>query len=186
MLAAFRTEQPVRFDHIVSRVAGQRHFVDLQYMHLPADWTLRQALPNCAPPSSAASCRPFRGCAPPSNLLPTDVEAHFDDPKDRWIAVLQRVAMARVEVAGRTVGEIGPGLLILVCAEALDTPALADKMVAKWLQLRVFSDEAGKMNRSVQDIARRPAHRQPVHPGGRHRTAPSFTGAAPAEQGRRL
>ena len=68
------------------------------------------------------------------------------------IAVLQRVAMARVEVAGRTVGEIGPGSLILVCAEAPDTPALADKMVAKRLKLRVFSDEAGKMNRSVQDI----------------------------------
>ena len=104
------------------------------------------------------------------------------------IAVLQRVAMACVEVAGRTVGEIGPGLLILVCAEAPDTPALADKMVAKWLKLRVFSDEAGKMNRSVQDIQGGllivSQFTLAADTAGGNR--PSFTGAAPAEQGRQL
>jgi len=68
------------------------------------------------------------------------------------IAVLQRVASARVEVAGRVTGAIGPGLLMLVCAEPADSEAIADKLVAKVLKLRIFSDEAGKMNRSVADI----------------------------------
>lgn len=69
------------------------------------------------------------------------------------ISVLQRVREARVEVAGVTVGQIGPGLLALVCAERGDSEAEADRLLAKLLKLRVFSDEAGKMNRSVQDIA---------------------------------
>ncbi len=68
------------------------------------------------------------------------------------IALLQRVARARVEVAGRVVGAIDQGLLVLVCAEPADTPALAAKLVDKLLKLRVFSDEAGKMNRSLQDV----------------------------------
>jgi D-aminoacyl-tRNA deacylase len=104
------------------------------------------------------------------------------------ISLLQRVSMARVEVAGRTVGEIGPGLLILVCAEPTDTEALADKMVAKWLKLRVFSDEAGKMNRSVQEIGGGllivSQFTLAADTAGGNR--PSFSGAAPAEQGRRL
>jgi len=57
-----------------------------------------------------------------------------------------------VEVAGQTVGAIGAGLLVLVCAEPADTPALATKLVDKLLKLRIFSDDAGKMNRSVQDV----------------------------------
>ncbi|MDI3490456.1 MAG: D-aminoacyl-tRNA deacylase [Thauera sp.] len=69
------------------------------------------------------------------------------------LAVLQRVSEARVIVDGETIGEIGPGLLALVCAERGDTPAEADKLLAKLLKLRIFSDEAGKMNRSVQDVA---------------------------------
>ena len=68
------------------------------------------------------------------------------------IAVLQRVRQARVEVDGAVVGAIGPGLLVLVCAERGDTEAEADKLLAKILKLRIFSDDAGKMNRSVQDI----------------------------------
>ena len=68
------------------------------------------------------------------------------------IAVLQRVREARVDVAGETVGAIGAGLLALVCAERGDTEAEADRLLAKMLKLRIFSDEAGKMNRSVQDI----------------------------------
>lgn len=68
------------------------------------------------------------------------------------LAVLQRVSEATVVVDGETVGEIGKGLLALVCAERGDTPAEADKLLAKMLKLRVFSDEAGKMNRSVQDV----------------------------------
>ncbi|WP_345792274.1 D-aminoacyl-tRNA deacylase [Thauera sp. JM12B12] len=68
------------------------------------------------------------------------------------LAVLQRVSEARVIVDGETIGEIGRGLLALVCAERGDTPAEADKLLAKILKLRIFGDEAGKMNRSVQDL----------------------------------
>ena len=67
-------------------------------------------------------------------------------------ALLQRVRQARVEVAGQTVGEIGPGLLVLMCAERGDTPVQGEKLLAKILKLRIFSDAAGKMNLSVQDM----------------------------------
>ncbi|MDP3886918.1 D-aminoacyl-tRNA deacylase [Hydrogenophaga sp.] len=69
------------------------------------------------------------------------------------IALLQRVSEARVVIAGETVGQIGAGLLVLVCAEPDDTAAVGEKLLAKILKLRIFSDEAGKMNRSVQDVA---------------------------------
>lgn len=68
------------------------------------------------------------------------------------LALIQRVSSARVEVAGQTIGQIGPGLLVLVCAEKGDTDALTDKLLAKLLKLRIFSDDVGKMNRSVQDL----------------------------------
>ena len=68
------------------------------------------------------------------------------------IALLQRVNDARVIVHGETVGEIGRGLLVLVCAEAGDGPPERDKLLAKILKLRIFSDAAGKMNHSVQDM----------------------------------
>ncbi|MCE1190622.1 MAG: D-aminoacyl-tRNA deacylase [Acidovorax sp.] len=68
------------------------------------------------------------------------------------ISVLQRVREARVEVAGQAVGAIGAGLLVLVCAERGDTEAEADRLLAKVLKLRIFSDTAGKMNQSVQDV----------------------------------
>lgn len=67
------------------------------------------------------------------------------------ISLLQRVREARVEVADEVVGQIGPGLLVLVCAERGDTEAEADRVLAKLLKLRIFSDAAGKMNLSVQD-----------------------------------
>ncbi len=69
------------------------------------------------------------------------------------IALVQRVREARVEVAGATVGAIGAGLLVLVCAEVGDADAQADRLVDKLLKLRVFADAAGKMNLSVQDVA---------------------------------
>ena len=69
------------------------------------------------------------------------------------MALLQRVSEARVDIAGETVGRIGPGLLVLVCAEPDDTDAVGQKLLAKILKLRIFSDEQGKMNRSVQDVA---------------------------------
>jgi D-aminoacyl-tRNA deacylase len=68
------------------------------------------------------------------------------------ISLLQRVREARVEVAGDCVGQIGVGLLVLLCAERGDTQDQADRMLAKLLKLRIFSDDAGKMNRSVQDV----------------------------------
>jgi D-tyrosyl-tRNA(Tyr) deacylase len=104
------------------------------------------------------------------------------------IALLQRVRQARVEVAGRVIGAIDQGLLILVCAEPADTEATVEKMVAKWLRLRIFSDDAGKMNRSVQDISggllivSQFTLAADTSSGNR----PGFSGAAPAEQGRRL
>jgi D-tyrosyl-tRNA(Tyr) deacylase len=103
-------------------------------------------------------------------------------------AVLQRVAHARVDIAGRTVGAIEAGLLVLLCAERGDTDALADRMLAKLLKLRIFADEAGKMNRSVQDIGggllvvSQFTLAADVSGGNR----PSFTQAAPPDEGRRL
>jgi D-aminoacyl-tRNA deacylase len=68
-------------------------------------------------------------------------------------AVIQRVRRASVRVAGTTVGEIGPGLLVLLGIGKSDTEATADWMIGKLLALRIFADDAGKMNRSVSDIA---------------------------------
>jgi D-aminoacyl-tRNA deacylase len=104
------------------------------------------------------------------------------------LAVVQRVREAKVVVEGRTTGEIGQGLLVLVCAERGDGEAQADKLVAKLLKLRIFSDEAGKMNRSVQDVAgglllvSQFTLAADLSGGNR----PSFTNAAPPEEGRRL
>jgi len=67
------------------------------------------------------------------------------------IALIQRVLEARVTVAGQTVGEIGPGLLALVAVEKGDQPANATRMVERLLGYRVFSDDEGKMNRSLTD-----------------------------------
>jgi len=69
------------------------------------------------------------------------------------ISVLQRVREARVEVDGQVIGQIGHGLLALVCAERGNSQADADKWLAKMLKLRIFQDEAGKMNKSVVDVA---------------------------------
>ena len=104
------------------------------------------------------------------------------------MSVIQRVKQARVEVDGRITGQIDQGLLALVCAERGDTEAEADKLLAKMLKLRIFSDEAGKMNKSVQDVG-----------GGllivsqftlaadtRGGNRPSFTAAAAPDEGRRL
>ena len=108
-------------------------------------------------------------------------------------AVLQRVAEARVVIAGETVGQIERGLLVLVCAERGDAEAQADKLLVKLLKLRIFADDAGKMNRSVQDLDGQGACggllivsqftlAADVSGGNR----PSFTGAALPDEGRRL
>ena len=104
------------------------------------------------------------------------------------IALVQRVLEARVDVAGSTVGAIGPGLLVLVCAEATDTPVQASKLVDKLLKLRIFGDDAGKMNRSLQDVAggllvvSQFMLAADVSGGNR----PSFAAAAPPALGRAL
>ena len=67
------------------------------------------------------------------------------------ISVIQRVLEARVTVDGRTVGEIGPGLLALVAVERGDQPANAARMVERLLGYRVFADAEGRMNRSLAD-----------------------------------
>tara|TARA_R110002096_G_scaffold22830_13_gene73171 strand:+ start:3581 stop:4024 length:444 start_codon:yes stop_codon:yes gene_type:complete len=69
-------------------------------------------------------------------------------------ALLQRVRSASVSVAGETIGEIGPGLLILICAMQGDTEAESDKLAAKIAKLRIFKDPEGKMNLSVKDAGR--------------------------------
>lgn len=67
-------------------------------------------------------------------------------------AVLQRVSRASVTVDGAVVGKIEAGLLILICAMQGDTEAEADKLAAKIAKLRIFKDDAGKMNLSVKDV----------------------------------
>ncbi len=104
------------------------------------------------------------------------------------IGLLQRVSGASVVVDGATVGAIDAGLMVLVCAERGDTEREADALLAKLLGYRVFADEAGKMNRSVADVA-----------GGlllvpqftlaadtKSGTRPSFTPAAAPADGLRL
>jgi D-aminoacyl-tRNA deacylase len=104
------------------------------------------------------------------------------------IALVQRVAKARVEIGNTTVGEIGHGLLVLVCAEPADDEALADRLVAKLLKLRVFADAAGKMNLSLADVngglllVSQFTLAADLSGGNR----PSFASAAPPELGRRL
>jgi D-tyrosyl-tRNA(Tyr) deacylase len=104
------------------------------------------------------------------------------------IGLLQRVSQARVDVAGETVGAIGPGLLVLVCAERGDAEAEADRLLERLLAHRVFSDTDGKMNLDLRDVQ-----------GGlllvpqftlaadtRKGNRPSFTPAAPPAVGERL
>jgi D-aminoacyl-tRNA deacylase len=104
------------------------------------------------------------------------------------IALIQRVREARVEVAGETIGAITQGLLVLVCAEPDDTEAQADQLVAKLLKLRIFSDDAGKMNRSVVDVqgGLLVVSQFTLAADTRSGNRPSFTGAAPADLGCRL
>jgi len=102
--------------------------------------------------------------------------------------VLQRVSEARVVVDGQTVGEIDQGLLVLLCAERGDTEAVGQKMLDKILKLRIFYDDAGKMNRSVVDVngGLLVVSQFTLAADTSSGTRPSFTQAAPADEGRRL
>lgn len=104
------------------------------------------------------------------------------------IALVQRVARARVEVGGESIGAIDAGLLVFVCAEPGDDDTVADRLVDKLLKLRVFADADGRMNRSVVDVAggllivSQFTLAADVSGGNR----PSFAGAAPPELGRAI
>src|SRR6056297_2206166 len=66
-------------------------------------------------------------------------------------AILQRVSKAQVSVDGEVIGRTGPGLMVLVCAMQGDDEAEADRLAARIAKLRIFKDDAGKMNRSLRD-----------------------------------
>jgi D-tyrosyl-tRNA(Tyr) deacylase len=89
------------------------------------------------------------------------------------IALLQRVSGARVEVGDETVGQIGPGLLVLLAVEPVDGPADADACIDRLLRYRVFADAEGRMNLSLLDT------------GGGLLLVPQFTLAADTRKGLR-
>jgi len=66
--------------------------------------------------------------------------------------VIQRVTQAKVDVDGKTIGEIGLGFMVLVGVAETDTEAIADKMIQKMLKLRIFDDENGKTNLSIDEV----------------------------------
>jgi D-tyrosyl-tRNA(Tyr) deacylase len=98
-------------------------------------------------------------------------------------AVVQRVSWARVRVDGETVGEIGPGLLVLVGAAAGDTSAEAAALADKLSGLRIFPDDEGRMNRSVAEAggAVLVVSQFTLLGDLRRGRRPSFTEAAPPE-----
>jgi D-aminoacyl-tRNA deacylase len=104
------------------------------------------------------------------------------------LALIQRVKRAKVTVYSRVTGEIAEGLLVLVCAEPTDSETNVNRLVDKLLKLRIFSDDAGKMNRSVSDVAGGllivSQFTLAADTSGGNR--PSFTGAAPAALGEAL
>jgi D-tyrosyl-tRNA(Tyr) deacylase len=103
-------------------------------------------------------------------------------------AVIQRVSEARVKVEGSVLGEVGPGLLALVGVAKPDSAADAEFLAEKILNLRVFPDEAGKMNRSLLDTggALLVVSQFTLYGDCRKGRRPSFDAAAPAEQARAL
>jgi D-tyrosyl-tRNA(Tyr) deacylase len=100
--------------------------------------------------------------------------------------VVQRVSRASVRVEGRTVGEIGRGLLLLVAVERDDTETILDSFADKVVNLRIFPDEAGRMNRSsLEERAEILAVSQFTLAGSLERgRRPSFEGAAPPDMAR--
>jgi D-tyrosyl-tRNA(Tyr) deacylase len=103
-------------------------------------------------------------------------------------AVLQRVTRARVLVEGDVAGEIGPGLVVLLAVGREDNAATASFMAEKIVNLRIFGDEQGKMNRSLLDAggAVLAVSQFTLYGDARGQRRPSFIQAAPPEQGRAL
>ena len=102
--------------------------------------------------------------------------------------VLQRVTSARVTIAGRVAGEIGPGLLVFVGIESADSAADGEWLAQKLVKLRVFGDADGPMNLSVADIAGGILliSQFTLHASTLKGTRPSFNAAARPEQARPL
>ncbi len=103
-------------------------------------------------------------------------------------AVVQRVSRAKVTVAGEVTGEIGPGLLVLLGVAQTDTEAAAECLAEKVAGLRIFEDDAGKMNRSVAEAggAVLVVSQFTLYGDVRRGKRPSFDAAARPEQARRL
>lgn len=103
-------------------------------------------------------------------------------------ALIQRVTQASVTVDGRRTGEIGPGLLILVCAMTGDTGTEAQKLAARIAKLRIFKDAAGKMNLSVRDTggAALVVSQFTLAADTSRGNRPGFSTAAPPAEGERL
>lgn len=103
-------------------------------------------------------------------------------------ALLQRVEQARVEVAGKTVGSCGAGLLVLLGVAPSDDEVLAERLWRKLLALRIFEDDAGKTNRSLADVGGSVlvVSQFTLYADARRGNRPSFTGAARPELAERL
>ncbi len=104
------------------------------------------------------------------------------------IALLQRVAGARVELEGKVVGAIGRGLLVLLAVEKGDAEPQADRLLERVLTYRVFEDETGRMNRSLMDIGGGllVVSQFTLAADTTKGTRPGFSPAAAPEEGRRL
>lgn len=102
--------------------------------------------------------------------------------------LIQRVSEAEVTVEGRSTGRIGAGLLVLVCAMQGDDAATAERLAGRVARLRVFRDEQGRMNRSVQDIggAALVVSQFTLAADTRTGNRPGFSTAAPPDEGERL
>lgn len=103
-------------------------------------------------------------------------------------AVIQRVSQARVEVESQTVGQIGPGLLVLLGVGRGDTLEDAVYLAHKIAALRVFADEEGKMNRALAEVGGEVlvVSQFTLYGDTRKGNRPSFVGAAPPDEGKRL
>ena len=103
-------------------------------------------------------------------------------------ALLQRVTEASVMVEGEVIGRIGPGLLILVCAMRGDTDGNAEQLAARIGKLRIFGDDAGKMNLSLKETggAALVVSQFTLAADTARGNRPGFSAAAPPEEGRRL
>lgn len=102
--------------------------------------------------------------------------------------LIQRVSQARVEIAGETVGQIEQGLMILVCAMSGDTEENAATLARKVVNLRIFADDQGKMNRSLLDIggAALVVSQFTLAADTSRGNRPGFSSAAPPDQGNAL